>query len=92
MTSEQRAEATVLYESLLWARDSVQQGNRGVQELRKGIEEVILKAPSAEIDYIEVISWETLEALDQIIGKVIIALAVWIGQTRLIDNIVIEDL
>ena len=44
----------------------------------------------AKIDYVEIVDWNTLEAVDTIEGPVLNAIAVYIGKTRLIDNHIYE--
>jgi pantoate--beta-alanine ligase len=51
---------------------------------------VLEKEPLARIDYVEAVDWNTLENVDEISGSVLIAIAVYIGKTRLIDNRIIE--
>jgi pantoate--beta-alanine ligase len=48
---------------------------------------MIAATPGAKLDYIEAASWETLDPLDELHGDVLIALAVYFGTTRLIDNL-----
>ena len=48
--------------------------------------DVIKAEPLAKIDYIEVVDGEMLQAIEKIEGKVLVAMAVYIGNTRLIDN------
>ena len=56
--------------------------------IRKAMESVIGSQPQARIDYIEIRDGETLEPVDRAGEGTLIALAVFIGQTRLIDNLV----
>ena len=48
------------------------------------------KEPLARIDYVEVVDWKNLEPVETIDGAVLVAMAVYIGKTRLIDNIIFE--
>ncbi len=50
----------------------------------------IEKEPLAKIDYIEIVNTDTLEAAETTTGNILVAMAVYIGKTRLIDNFVIE--
>jgi len=52
---------------------------------------VIEATPDAKTDYIEIVDYGTLKAIDAIRGAILIALAVRIGRTRLIDNLVIRS-
>ena len=57
--------------------------------LRTGIREGIEAAPSARIDYVELSDPLTLEPLSEIKGRALVSLAVFIGKTRLIDNLML---
>lgn len=89
LNAEQRQVAPVLYQSLCAFQDAVSKGERSVPKLRLGIEKMILSAPGADIEYVEILSVPELESLDIVNGKCIAALAVRFGKTRLIDNMVV---
>jgi pantoate--beta-alanine ligase len=90
LTKEERKSATILYKSLLKARHLINSGERNSEQILKIMEEMIRKEPRVKIDYISLVDGETLREKKEITGKILIALAVWIGNTRLIDNISIE--
>lgn len=90
LSPEQRQQALSLSGALDWARDQIQDGQRGVPMLLEGMRARIEAAGPCTIDYIDVVDAEELTPLHQIEHKCLIALAVRIGQTRLIDNIVVE--
>jgi pantoate--beta-alanine ligase len=54
------------------------------------MKDIIEAEPLAKIDYISIVDADTLEDLDLVQGKILIALAVFIGKTRLIDNVVLD--
>ena len=84
--AERRA-ARVLSTSLRWAEKAVAAGERDAARLVAGIRGVIEAEPLARIDYAEAVDPETLEPVSELRGEVLVALAVFIGSTRLIDNI-----
>lgn len=90
LTAFQRREAAVLYRALKDARQSVLAGNRSAAKIAGGIRSRILRESLARVDYIECVEADTLVPLKRIQGKVMIALAVWFGRTRLIDNIIVH--
>jgi pantoate--beta-alanine ligase len=49
----------------------------------------IEKEPLAKIDYVELVDWNTLEPVDSTRGDILVAIAVYIGKTRLIDNFIV---
>jgi pantoate--beta-alanine ligase len=82
-----RRAARVLSTSLRWAEKAVAAGERDAARLLAGIRSVIEAEPLARIDYAEAVDPETLEPVSEIRGEVLVALAVFIGSTRLIDNV-----
>jgi pantoate--beta-alanine ligase len=90
LTPEERAEAPVLYQALRWARSQIEGGERGVENLIKGMSRMIGKKKTAEIDYVSVVDVEQLKPLERVEGGVLIALAVKFRQARLIDNLIIQ--
>jgi len=87
LSPEEKKDALVLHNSLQEARRLVRSGERDATTIVAAMARMIRMAPSAEIDYIEVVDASTLEMLDDLKGEILIALAVRIGSTRLIDNI-----
>ncbi len=86
----QRQEAVALYASLRQAKRKVENGSRNASDIVSFIESYIRENTSADIDYIECVNVDSLERLDVVSGKVMIALAVKFGNTRLIDNIIFK--
>ena len=87
LTKEQRNNAIVLFKSLLSARELIQDGETNTNTIKENIKNIINNIEDTKINYIEIRNSETLENIDEINGKVIIALAVFFGKVRLIDNI-----
>lgn len=90
LSEEERREALVLSKSLFWAKKEIQRGQLNANTIKAEMKKMILCQPSAEIDYIEILNYDTFEEIEKIHGEVLIALAVKIGKTRLIDNITVE--
>ena len=89
LTTSQRQEAAILYRSLKEARQSVAAGNYSAVAIIDKIRSRIRRESSGRIDYIECVAADTFAPLKKIQGKTIIAVAVWFGKTRLIDNIIV---
>ncbi len=91
LDSDERASATVLYRSLRLARKLVREGARDSRRVIKAKRQLITsQRPKVQIDYIEVCDPETLEEKTKIKGKTLIALAAYVGDARLIDNMFIR--
>jgi pantoate--beta-alanine ligase len=90
LSHEERARAACLHEALQEARRRIQRGERDVHSLITAMRQVLLTAAPERIDYIELVDPQTLQPLERIEGPVLAALAVYIGRTRLIDNLTID--
>ncbi|MEN2998848.1 MAG: pantoate--beta-alanine ligase [Brevinematia bacterium] len=91
LSPEERKNAVVLYKSLQKAKELIKNGERDVSKIKQKMKEIIESVPS-KIDYVEVVNPETLESLDTIPkeGEVVVAVAVFIGSARLIDNEIVK--
>ena len=87
---DERTAARALSTSLRWAERAAAAGERDAARLVAGIRAVLEAEPLARIDYVEAVDPESLEPVAAIRGEVLIALAVFIGPTRLIDNILLR--
>lgn len=92
LSPEQRSEAPVLYQSLNLAAERVRNGDRQCSEIIRRMSDLIVERTSGVIDYISIADEETLEELQVVEPgrRVLVSLAVRIGSTRLIDNIVLS--
>jgi len=90
LTPAQRQSARALYQALKLGAALIHSGERRAEAVREAMAAAILSRPETRIDYIAVNNAETLEPLTTINGRVLLALAVWVGNTRLIDNLTLE--
>ena len=90
LSSEERQAALVLSRAIFAGQKAVQEGMRDASALKTLMEGIINKEPLARIDYIEVVDGLTMQPVKQIEGSVLVAMAVYIGSTRLIDNFIWE--
>ncbi len=90
LNPEERRTAPVLYRALQEAQRMLDSGESNSREIIRRMEEIVERERLAKIDYISIVDGETLEDRERIEGKILLALAVWIGKTRLIDNIIFE--
>jgi len=89
LNPEERKAALVLYQALTLAQKLWSQGEKDAQAIRQKMTGLIQKQPLANIDYISIADAETLDELDTVRPPAIVSLAVKIGRTRLIDNVVV---
>ena len=90
LNKEERKAALVIPRALSLANILIKGGLRDSSRLVSRIKMVIEKEKKSSIDYIMVVKEEDLAPVKKITGKCVIALAVWIGKTRLIDNMVVR--
>jgi len=85
-----RTYANRLYRSLLKAKGLILSGEKSCKKIRNAMLAIIKTIPGNRIDYVEIADPETLESIERIKNRpVLIALAVYVGKTRLIDNILV---
>ncbi|MBI1823468.1 MAG: pantoate--beta-alanine ligase [Nitrospirae bacterium] len=87
LTREERRAATVLYRALITGREKYARGERSAEAIKKEIMNEIEKELGARVDYLDIVHPESLERVDPVIPAAVILLALWIGKTRLIDNL-----
>jgi pantoate--beta-alanine ligase len=87
LSPEQRRHAPALYQSLEEIRRLVEAGERRAAVLRDSALRRLAATPGARVDYVELVSWDTLEPIDRLSGEILAAMAVFFGTTRLIDNL-----
>jgi len=83
---EERKQATVLHKALLAAANASEKSARDIVDLAR---KMIGAAPLAQIDYVELVDAETLQPVEMVRPNSLLALAVFFGKTRLIDNILL---
>lgn len=86
LNTEERKAALVLSQALKLGKDMMESGEMDAVKIRKAMVEHIEKEPLARIDYVEIVDADSLESVQKIENKVLTAMAVYIGNTRLIDN------
>jgi len=91
LSAEERKRALCLHKALMACREQVMAGQRDANALIDAMK-AIIEQDQGEIDYVSIVDIETLEPLNRIEEKALIALAVHIGPTRLIDNIYFDRL
>ena len=91
LNAEERQAALVLWKSLDLAKQLWTQGERDALRVRQRMSELIESEPRARIDYISIADARSLQEFDTMGTPALVSLAVWIGKTRLIDNVILES-
>jgi pantoate--beta-alanine ligase len=90
LSAEERKAATVLHRALVASRNELSAGVRDAMQLQTVMRRIIDAEPLANVDYAEVVSADTFEPVVRVARPSYAVLAVFIGKTRLIDNLLIE--
>ncbi|MEO0232116.1 MAG: pantoate--beta-alanine ligase [candidate division WOR-3 bacterium] len=91
LNEKERKEASYLYKALLYGKELIEKGERDARKVKEEIKKFINRnAPKGKIQYVEIVDIENLKPLRKIKGEIMIALAVFFGKARLIDNIRIK--
>lgn len=86
LSEEERVQAVILNQSLEEAMKAIESGEKDAAKVKQIITDKLNTCPLAKIDYVEVVSFDNIQPIEKIEGAVLIAIAVYIGSTRLIDN------
>ena len=92
LSDEQRRAATVLYRALGVARHEILGGTRDAATLVRAIRDVLAKEPLAQPDYVEIVDADTFEQVVLLRRNCLVLMAVRLGATRLLDNMLVEEL
>ncbi len=90
LSAGEREQARCLYTALCAAEKMCWDGTLDAKRILGEMRSLIERVPCARIEYIEIVDYDNLKPVDRIEGETLIALAVRIGQTRLIDNLLIN--
>ena len=92
LSKQERENATILYNSLQTAVGMIKSGDKDPRKITAAVRKMIKAKRGARIDYIKIVDFDTLKEVKKIKARSLIAVAVFIGKTRLIDNIIISSL
>ncbi len=90
LTSEERKNSVAVYKSLKLTEELLKSGERDCSKIINSIQDIQKLYHAGKVDYISFVDYNTLSVIDKITGKAILALAVYFGQPRLIDNMIID--
>ena len=90
LSAEQRRNAVCLHKALMTAAKMIRKGETDTVRIKSAIKRIACGEGGAKLQYVEVVSFDSLKALRRVSGRTVIALAAFIGKTRLIDNIILK--
>ena len=89
LSPQQRRQALVLHRSLMHVKDVAEKGERNAAKLVAAAENELAREPSVRVDYFEIVDPDSLDAVEDVSGGALAAVAGFVGTTRLIDNILL---
>ena len=90
LTEKQKKDAGFVFKSLQKCQKMVKSGVKDTGKIVAEMNKILGQIPSIKPEYVSIVDAETLQKLDKIAGKAVVAVAVRIGTTRLIDNILVD--
>ena len=90
LNPEERKAALILSQSLRLGREAIENGEKNAKKIIDIISQNLATEPLARIDYVEVVDFENIQRVETIEGETLVAIAVYIGKTRLIDNFIVK--
>ena len=90
LNADERRQSLVLSRSLAAVQQAFNAGERNTAELISVGTKTIAAEPAARLDYFSIVDPGTLEPINEITSSALIAVAVWLGSTRLIDNLILN--
>ena len=90
LSPEHRKIAPVLYRALQEAEKQVRAGERDAAKVRQAAMKVLHQEPAVQVEYVEVVDSSEMQPVARVDGDIRIAAAVWLGSTRLIDNVLVS--
>lgn len=89
LSEEERKAALILSKTIFLGQKLIEEGERSAEVLLLKMRENLASEPLAKIDYVEAVNALTIENITELKGEVLVAMAVYIGKTRLIDNFLV---
>lgn len=90
LSSQERRQAPVIHRALRRCEELVESGEQNASVIVEAMLKVLGETPALQVEYVSLVDAESLEAVDRVKGRVLVAIAARLGSTRLIDNIVVD--
>ncbi len=90
LSHEERKQAIALFKGIKRGEELFKNGERDAKTIKKEVEKVVKSFNLAKIDYVEIVDYTTMSPVEKLGKKSVLALAVYFGKTRLIDNTILE--
>ena len=91
LSPQHRKDATIIYKALQKGREMILAGSTEPLQIVDRMNAILAQVPALRSEYVSIVDAATLEQVDPLRGKVLVAIAARIGSTRLIDNVVVDS-
>ena len=91
LSPQERKSALLLYRALGEVKKRFDEGERNVARLVEAGKQVLSQEPGVRLDYLEIVDPDSLESVEAVKGTALVAVAAFVGSTRLIDNILLQS-
>ena len=88
LSPQEREAAVVLSRALYRGEELLRAGETDAARVTAAVREILEAEPLAKVDYVEAVDFDNLQPVEKVTGTLLLAIAVYIGKTRLIDNII----
>lgn len=89
LSPEERRAAVILHKGLEKGEELVRSGEKSAAVVKKVIRDILESEPLARVDYVDIVDFDNIQEIDTLGDSVLVAVAVYIGKTRLIDNFIV---
>ncbi len=90
LSEDERKAALILSKTIFMGEKMLKNGEKNISALLEAMRKNIEAEPLAKIDYVDAVDADSIRKIDAVQGRVLVAIAVYIGKTRLIDNFIFE--
>ncbi|MCD8026686.1 MAG: pantoate--beta-alanine ligase [Clostridiales bacterium] len=90
LSEDERKAALILSKTIFMGEKMLKNGEKSISALLEAMRKNIEAEPLAKIDYVDAVDADSIRKIDAVQGRVLVAIAVYIGKTRLIDNFIFE--
>ncbi|MEN6576731.1 MAG: pantoate--beta-alanine ligase [Phycisphaerales bacterium] len=91
LNPQERRQAPVIYRALQRCEELIDSGERNASRIVEAMQRVLGEVAALQVEYISLVDAESLDAVERVNGRVLVAIAARLGSTRLIDNIVVDS-
>ena len=90
LSEDERRQALAISRGLFLVASLFEGGEHDVSRLRMALKDALAGQPGVNVQYADILAYDSLSAIDTVVGKTLVAVAAHVGNTRLIDNVLLD--